>query len=1087
MIYNFFDNMKFLLAVICILHFSTVLAQVKVWEEPVLIPTLKVGELSEHPTFKPKIDMRADDDQIYPYVYNYKITNEYEDKSYNGCFLENEYIKVLVTPEIGGKLYGAVDKTNDYNFFYWQSTVKPALISLTGPWVSGGIEWCFPSGHRQTGYQKIGHRLTENPDGSKTIWVGETEWVHGLRWIVGLTAYPGKSLLEAKIRLMNPENMPESQYMWAVAATHADSSYQLIYPTKYMTTHNREFYTNWPLSNGNDISWWKNIANASSYFADDIASFFGGYNHNKNAGTAFVGNKYLMNGKKFWSWGASPSGRLWDWVLSDGGGPYVEPQAGFYTDNQPDFHWLNPGEVKDFSLFFFPVKGIGAFKEANLNGALNLEFNSDSVQLGVYSTSKISNGTIRLTYKNEIVLEKRLSIDPSASFTQTIAYNEELKNNYILSFLDESGRTLISYSPSPEKDHQMPNAEEPIKAPSYYKSKDEIWSLGEYLYRNRDKSKAEEFFNFLLKDDSLDTRANVSMAQICIEKAEFEKALHFLNNAYTRNREIGKLYYLRGVANLYMGNYDAAYDGFYRSTHFSEYVASGYQQVAQIDLLNGDTDLAFIHLEKALAKNAKSPDLLILKAICLRLAGNYSEAEKACNLALNFDPMNFFAINERIKLLKIGQQSTTTEQELLNRLLLDDFHCYIQLSLSYIKLGLYTDALEVLGSFPSGLGEKRTLIDYYQGYCNHQINNTAAAVEAFKRASLNSINGILPFRKQSIDIFKTAIKYDSLDFNANYFLGLTYAGLLNGENAYNYLQKAAKLNAQESKVWRNLGYLKYGYPGISKDLLLAKTYYKKAFALAPEDDLILMEFDKVKMDLNEDAFERLKLLKKHIPVVEKNDDLLATMLDLMVVFEEFDTPIKYYDRHAFNNREGKYGIHNSYMNAYIGLARKEKKPKKALTHYKKACEYPDNLKVKPRDPDLRGFLYYPMALLYKQTGDKTEAKRLLQITSEEQTILPTIANYYRALAIKELDPQSEECIQLIDELEREGAALIKGKTDGYIGKKEKFLLALGHYYNSLVLQYKNEEDEADIELQIAKKQLLSIERGAIKLAQEKYK
>ena len=1087
MIYKFFNNTKLLYTIICILQVSTAMAQVKVWEEPVVIPTLKVGQLSEHPTFKPEIDMRADDDQIYPYVYNYKITSEYEDKSYNGCFLENEYIKVLVTPEIGGKLYGAVDKTNGYNFFYWQPTVKPALISLTGPWVSGGIEWCFPSGHRQTGYQKIGHRLTENPDGSKTIWVGETEWVHGLRWLVGLTAYPGKSLLEAKIRLMNPENMPESQYMWAVAATHADSSYQLIYPTKYMTTHNREFYTNWPISDGNDISWWKNIANASSYFADDIASFFGGYNHNQHAGTAFVGNKHLMNGKKFWSWGASPSGRLWDWVLSDGGGPYVEPQAGFYTDNQPDFHWLNPGEVREFSLFFFPVKDIGAFKEANLNGALNLEFNGDSVQFGVYSTSKISNGTIRLSYDNEIVFEKKLTIDPSASFIQAIAKNKELRNKYTLSFLDETGKTLISYSPSPEKDHPMPNAEEPIKTPSRYKSKDEIWTLGEYLYRNRDKSKAEEFFKYLLNDDSLDTRANVSMAQMCIEKAEYEKALRHLDLAYTRNREIGKLYYLRGVANLYLGNYDAAYDGFYRSTHFSEYFASGYQQLAQIDLLNGNIDLAFIHLEKALGQNSQSPDLLILKAICNRLAGNYPEAEEACNQALSFDPMNFFAINERINLLKIAQLSIAEEQALLNRLLLDDFHYYIQLSLSYIKLGLYADALEVLSSFPSGLDEKRTLVEYYQGYCYHQINNTAAAAEAFKRASLNSINGILPFRKQSIDIFKTAIQYNSLDFNANYFLGLTYAGLLNGENAYNYLQQASELNAQQAKVWRNLGYLKYGYPGISKDLPLAKTYYEKAFALATDDDLILMEFDKVKMDLNEDAFERLKFLKKHVPVVEKNDDLLATMLDLMVIYEEFDTPIKYYNRHAFNNREGKYGIHNSYMNAYVGLARKEKNSKKALNYYLKACEYPDNLKVKPRDPDLRGFLYYPMALLYKQTGNETEAKRLLQITAEEQTILPTIANYYRALAIKELDPQSEKCLQLITELEEEGTALINGKTDGYVGKKEKFLLALGHYYKSLAHQFSNEKNEADKEMLIAKNQLLSIERDAIMFAQEKYK
>ncbi len=1085
--YSFFYKKSYLPIIICVLHVTTVLAQVKVWEEPVVIPTLKVGQLSEHPTFKAEIDMRADDDQIYPYVYNYKITNEYEDRSYKGCYLENEYIKVLVTPEIGGKLYGAVDKTNGYNFFYWQPTVKPALISLTGPWVSGGIEWCFPSGHRQTGFQEIGYRLTENSDGSKTIWVGETEWVHGLRWLVGLTAYPGKSLLEAKVRLMNPENMPESQYMWAVAATHADSSYQLIYPTEQMTDHNRASFTNWPISKGNDISWWKNIANASSYFAEDIGSFFGGYNHNQEAGTAFVGNKHLMTGKKFWSWGASPSGRLWDWVLSDGGGPYVEPQAGFYTDNQPDFHWLNPGEIRDFSLYFFPVKGIGAFKKANINGALNLEVNGDSIQLGVYSTSKITNAIIRLNYQNKIVEERIISIDPSAPYLQSVPYNKEVQNDFNLSLLDASGKTLISYSPTPEKNNQLPESVEPIKSPLNYGHKDEIWNLGEYLYRNRDKSRAEEFFSVLLEDDSLDIRANISMAQMSIEKAEFEKALYLLNNAHARNRDNGKIYYLRGVANLYLGNLDDAYNAFYRATHYLEFVASGYHQIAQIDLMNGDVTSAETHIEKALERNAKSPDLLTLRAICNRLKQNYEEAEEAISLALEFDPMNLCALNEKIKILELLKQPTFEDQKILKQLLIDDYHYYIQLCLSYIEVGLYEDALEVLRRFPATILEEKTLLEYYKGYCYYKLNDKKAAEQSFSNARISSIDKILPFRKQSIDVLKTALKFEALDFNANYFLGLTYAGLLNGKNAYRNLLKASEINPNQAKVWRNLGYLKYGYPGISKDLALARKYYEKAFELAPHDDLILMEFDKVKMDLKEDAFDRLRFLKKHAKIVETNDNLLATMLDLMVAFGEFETPLRFYTEHFFNNREGKYGIHNSYMSAYIGLAQKEKNPEKALDFYKKACEYPDNLKVKPRNPNLRGFLYYPMALLYREIGNEIETKRLLQITADEQTLIPTVANYYKAQAAREMDADRSKYQQIIAELETEGTKLINGKKDGYIGKDEDFLQALGHYYISLSYQFKGEKKLGESEFEKARDILLTIEQDAIKLAQEKFK
>jgi len=1062
-------------------------AQVKAWEEPVVISTLKTGKPAEHPTFKPEINLYADDDQIYPYCYNYKITDDYENKTYNGCFLENKYIKVLITPDIGGKLYGAVDKTDGYDFIYWQPTVKPALISLTGPWVSGGIEWNFPSGHRQTGYQTIGHLLTENPDGSKTVWVGETEWVHGLRWLAGVTAYPDKSLLEAKIWLINPTNLPQSQYMWATAATHADSSYQLIYPTVYMTTHNRRSFNKWPLSESTDLSWWKNIPNANSFFTEDPGVFFGGYDHHKQAGTVFVGNEHIMTGKKFWTWGASPSGRLWDWVLSDGGGPYVEPQAGAYTRNQPDFQWLYPGEVREFNLCFFPVKGIGAFKTANVNGALNLEFDHEQLKIGVYSTAEVNDGRMTLSCRDSILFDQRLSTNPATPFAITLPYSGEKKNAFTLSFEDEAGNILIQYSPSEEKDYPMPEAEEPIKDPSAYQSADEIWNFGEYLYRNRDKTTAEKFFRHVLDKDSLDIRANCSLAQLKIEQAEYQDALRLLDHATHRNRDIGKLCYLNGVADFLSGNYQRSYDSFYRSTHYQEYFSPGYQQLTNIDLLNGKVKTAADHIRKALQKNSKNPDLLILKAICLRLLKEYQLAGAACDSALAFDPMNFWALNEKIKLARLTGQSTLKEEALLKKLLLDDFQYYIELSLSYIEIGLYEDALEVYERFRTIKGNPATLIDYYEGYCHHQQKNTRLAEEFFEKGRGGSVDRIFPFRKQSIDVFNTALAYHSSDFNARYFLGLIYAGLLNGKKAWDNFEKASVLNPLNAGVWRNMGLIKRGYPEISRDLSFSRTCYEKAVSLAPDDDLILYEFDKVKMDLSESPRERLNFLKQSIPVVEQNDDLLIIMLDLMVAFGECENAVKYFNHHVFNNREGKYEIHNSYMRACIELAGKTSDPEEALSYYQNADKYPDNLKVKPDFPNLRGFLYYPMAVLYGQSGNKAEQERLLRLTAEEHTDRPTLTNYYQALALKKLDSGNMKSTQLIFALEREGKSLLEGGKGAYWGKQESFLDALGHYYLSLVSLYEGNKELADTRMKEAQAIYFNIEKDAIMLAQEEFR
>lgn len=52
---------------------------------------------------------------------------------YKAVFLENEYLKVMILPELGGRIQRAYDKTNGYDFVYYNHVIKPALVGLTGP------------------------------------------------------------------------------------------------------------------------------------------------------------------------------------------------------------------------------------------------------------------------------------------------------------------------------------------------------------------------------------------------------------------------------------------------------------------------------------------------------------------------------------------------------------------------------------------------------------------------------------------------------------------------------------------------------------------------------------------------------------------------------------------------------------------------------------------------------------------------------------------------------------------------------------------------------------------------------------------
>ena len=1080
-------NSKIIIILICcFLVNKTLLSQVKVWEDSITIPTWEIGPAEKHPAFPWTFVNRRPDKQIYPYPYKEILTNNKVAKTYRACWLENEFIKVLVMPEIGGKLYGAKDKTNGYNFFYWQPTVKPALIGMTGAWVSGGIEWNFPTGHRPSTFSPVSHRLTKNPDGSATVWIGETEWVYGMRWIVGITVHPGRSLIEAKVRLVNPTSLRHSYYMWATTATNTNENYQLIYPTRLMTDHGKFEFYNWPVDEEVNISWWKNVPNASSFFSMELGNFFGGYDHGKRAGTVLTGDKHIIIGKKFWTWGTSPSGRIWDWILSDGEGPYVEPQAGAYADNQPDYHWLEPGEIKSYSHIFYPVRDIGPFKNANVNGALNLEFNDEQINIGVYSTSILNPGIVSLMRKGKIVFEKKIKIDPSQPFSHQMNIQNALNNrqDFELILSDENEKELVSYSP---KTFEKLSFSEPTKVyddPKTIETTDKLWHIGEKYAKYREPFKARKFFKETIKRDPGNSRSHISLAELDIKRANYKSALEHLAIAEKRDPDNGKIFYLQAVTEEAHGNFEMAYRLYYRAVHFQEYMSLAYEHIMRIDIRNGNYQQGVDHINKAIENNALNPQLWTLKATALRLSGNFEEAEKAVNHALSLDPILTGAVYEKRLVFQMQGKSEQKSLQTLNQLLLDDYQSYIELAVQYIETGDFVDALDILQIAQSRGIKNLALIKYYEGYCHLEIGNTDNAAKSFYAAIDEPVDYIFPFRRKSIDVFHTALKMNPSDGKAHYYLGMIYAGITEGDKAIHHWKKAVELEPKNARVWRNLGLLLFDYPGVKSDTLMSRDYYKQAFKLAQDDSRILWEYDRVRQSLAEDSKDRLQLLQKYKKVVETRDDLLTAMLDLMVQYGQYKKALNYYLDFHFNNWEGRYSIHNSYMEACIGMAKSTNTPEKSIEFYLKACEYPKNLKVAPREPNLRGFLYYPMAQLYKKIGKISTADSLFKIASEESTAPPTLVNYFQSLALREKGHLGAD--RFLSQLQAEGQTLIDGTTGGYVEKSKEFKQSLGYYYLSKVHDARGEIKAAKINLNKAKALVPLIEREAIIFAQITY-
>ena len=254
-----------------------------------------------------------------------------------------------------------------YHFIYYNRVVKPALVGLAGPWISGGIEFNWPQHHRPSTFEPVDWRLVDNGDGSHTVWCSEIERMFFTKGMHGFTLYPDRAILEIQVQLYNRTAEPQTFLWWANPAVAVNDDYQSVFPPDVhaVMDHGKRDVSTFPIATGTyykvnyapgtDISRYKNIPVPTSYMAyHSDYDFVGDYDHGRRAGMLHVANHHLVPGKKQWTWGHGDFGRAWDRQLTDEDGPYIELMCGAFTDNQPDFSWLMPGEEKRFTQVFMP-------------------------------------------------------------------------------------------------------------------------------------------------------------------------------------------------------------------------------------------------------------------------------------------------------------------------------------------------------------------------------------------------------------------------------------------------------------------------------------------------------------------------------------------------------------------------------------------------------------------------------------------------------------------------------------------------------------------------------------------------------------
>ncbi|MBO5015946.1 MAG: DUF5107 domain-containing protein, partial [Bacteroidaceae bacterium] len=411
---------------------------VKAWQETVVIPTYEVGTPEKNPIFLEKRVYQGSSGVVYPYPVIESIADEKCDKEYRAVYLENEYIKVMILPELGGRIQMAYDKIKKRHFIYYNHVIKPALVGLAGPWISGGIEFNWPQHHRPSTYLPVDCKIEQNKDGSITVWVNEMERMFHQKGMAGFTLRPGCAFLEIQGKVSNRTSLPQTFLWWANPAVEVNDYYQSVFPpdVNAVFDHGKRAVSSFPIATGTyykmdysagvDISNYKNIKVPTSYMAvNSKYDFEGGYENDTQEGMLHVASHHFSPGKKQWTWGNGDFGRAWDRCLTDDDyegtpgvfRPYIELMAGVYTENQPDFTWLMPYEEKQFVQYFMPYRDLGIVKQATKDFVMNMYENG---RLQLYATSLKEVELVVVAKEKGEIYAMELTLSPEKIFDEVI-------------------------------------------------------------------------------------------------------------------------------------------------------------------------------------------------------------------------------------------------------------------------------------------------------------------------------------------------------------------------------------------------------------------------------------------------------------------------------------------------------------------------------------------------------------------------------------------------------------------------------------------------------------------------------------------
>jgi tetratricopeptide (TPR) repeat protein len=767
-------------------------AQVRVWLGTLTLPTYEEGMPDPNPPFDQYTSNRFN----YPYTLRDNLTNRRVDHKWRAIYLENEYLKCSVLPDIGGHLYTCIDKISGQSMFYANPSIKKANIGYRGAWAAFGIEFNFPVSHNWVSMSPVSFAFHSNTDGSGSAIVGSVDRVYGMEWTVELVLRSKSTLLEERVTLNNRSDFRHRFYWWNNAGVSVADDSRIVYPMRYAASHGFAEVQPWPVdADGVDLSVIRNhIHGAVSLFAHGSREdFMGVWHPATRTGTLHFAQYEQVPAKKIWSWGVDAEGLDWRKALSDDNSAYVEIQGGLFR-NQETYAFLEPRQSIHFSEYWMPAREINGISRANPAGVLGLARQANAFVAGFNANQAIPRAKISILSGKKTVFSQTADLAPEHTWTHELPLTDP-EAKYTLEIRDPRGATLIrqtegEYDWTPESEVQVgPQHSYRIPDPEQ-RSYDDWLQLGKDEELNGKLLRALDTYKEALRRFPRSFAASKAAGRLAASLLRFEEAKEFLESPHTRDTSDPEISYYLGIAYDALGDNRNAQTAYEEAQRLGSLTAAASLRLGELQERMGMLDESERHLIEAV-RAAPEDARALEELVAVKMAsGKAQEGKILAQQGARRFPLSYL-LQEELATPKLAQ-------------LANDPIRVLNLAAQYMRLGFYQRALNVLSrDYPRAQPDQSEpgilppsqypIIAYFRGFCREKLGQSPAA--EYASASKLPTSYVFPSTAEELTVLTSALRANPDDASAHYLLGTLYFSRGWTDSALTEWAQARKVNS----------------------------------------------------------------------------------------------------------------------------------------------------------------------------------------------------------------------------------------------------------------------------------------------------